>query len=349
MKPDLYNIRSRLQNDVIFVDGLWGSGKSLLAPIISSMDGVEKAQIIEQLDYPLHLYALNRLGFDEACALTSFGIDLISYNTAIGRSINLRWNDWSGLNLNTSGLRYLKRLFRKEGDSVLNAASQHEALLLMPHYLLPAFDVLKSSLAERLKYILVLRHPLLVFTHWHSYLQRFLSPREFTLSVSHEGYKVPWFCAENLPARLGPEASISRTVALMTTAYEILLVQLNTQINKVAYEMPNNLIVLTFDRICYGTPSVLNILSEFLGRNFSPSLQQVLRREKLPRVSQAQGRGFASYGFIPDSTISDAAQKSNTLSMIEESTNVDLYHRFLHMQSQYERLAAQVELHLGCD
>src|SRR5438046_6974013 len=32
-------------NDVIFIDGLWGSGKSVLAPIMSGMRGVEKQKL----------------------------------------------------------------------------------------------------------------------------------------------------------------------------------------------------------------------------------------------------------------------------------------------------------------
>ncbi len=32
-------------NDVVFIDGLWGTGKSLLSPIISGMDRVEKVKI----------------------------------------------------------------------------------------------------------------------------------------------------------------------------------------------------------------------------------------------------------------------------------------------------------------
>jgi hypothetical protein len=308
------------------------------------MHYVEKAQIVEHFDYPLHLYALNRIGFDEACALTSLGTDLISYNTVIGRGINLRWSDWSGLNFNTSGFSYIKRLFRQDGDSVLSASSEQSAFLLMPHYLLPAFDVLQASLSTRLKYILVLRHPLLVFTHWHSYLQRFLSPREFTLSVSYNGSKIPWFCATHLSGCLEAEASIPRTVLLLTSAYNNLLEQLDGRVEYLSSKMPQNILVLTFDQICYESFTVLSSLSQFLGRDYKPILHKVLRREKLPRVSQAQGRGFASYGFNPDSNISDAEQKSNVLSMINASTNSDLYNQFLSMQSRYERISAQLVL-----
>ena len=35
---------SPFTNDVIFIDGLWGSGKSVLSPLIGGMQGVEKSK-----------------------------------------------------------------------------------------------------------------------------------------------------------------------------------------------------------------------------------------------------------------------------------------------------------------
>lgn len=349
MPLELFNQRSHFKNDVIFVDGLWGSGKSLLAPIITSLKDVEKAQFNSQLDYPLQLYALNRIGFDEACALTSLGIDLASYNVAIGRSINMRWDDWSGLNFNTSGLRYIKRLFVKEGDSVLNNYSQRQALLLISHYIFPALDVLHSSLYDRLRYILVLRDPLLAFTHWHSYFQRFLSPREFTLSVSYEKSKIPWFCAEHSLGNTDPVGSIARTVFFLTAAYANLLNLLNQYENSNSLQSSTHCKILTFDQICYETPKVLNTLSDFLGRTYSRSLQQVLIREKLPRLSQAQGRGFSSYGFNDDSRISDDDQKKEVLSLIESSTDSRSYDYFLHICSEYQDFVDKLRPSFGQD
>ena len=37
--------KNTLKNDVIFIDGLWGTGKSIIAPIVGAMDGVEKQKI----------------------------------------------------------------------------------------------------------------------------------------------------------------------------------------------------------------------------------------------------------------------------------------------------------------
>ena len=34
--------KNPFKNDVVFIDGLWGTGKSLIAPIVCAMDGVEK-------------------------------------------------------------------------------------------------------------------------------------------------------------------------------------------------------------------------------------------------------------------------------------------------------------------
>lgn len=343
MTFQLHQPFSQFSNDIIFVDGLWGSGKSMLAPLISSMNGVEKAQIIEHVDYPLHLYAIKRIGFDEACILTRYSIDILSYNTQIGRGINLRWNDWSGLNLNSSGLRYIRRLFLREGDDALQQLfANQKALLLMPHYLFPSLDVLRSSLGKRLKYILVLRHPLFVFTHWHAYLQRFLSPREFTLSIEYRGCKVPWFSHEHLPNDLGDQGSITRTIALLTASYHGLLKSLRSECSDHRAQKPPDLFVVDFQQICYETASVLGLLTNFIGRPYTNSLQTILRTEKLPRSAQARGRGFLSYGFDPESKVSDSDFKAATLAEIQLGVSARLFDHFIGVIEDYEGFLSQL-------
>ena len=40
-----------LKNDIIFIDGLWGTGKSILGPIIGGMQKVEKFKLEHIYEY----------------------------------------------------------------------------------------------------------------------------------------------------------------------------------------------------------------------------------------------------------------------------------------------------------
>ena len=341
MQPKLHQPFSQFQNDIIFVDGLWGSGKSLLVPIIASLRGVQRVQIIEHLDYPLQLFSIKHLGFEEACTLSRYSIDILSYNTQIGRGINLRWNDWSSLNLNTSGFKYIRRLFSKDGDEAMQRLDKSSnALLLMPHYILPSLDVLRSTLGSRLKYMFVLRHPLFVFHHWHTYFQRYLSKREFTLSIDHSGIKVPWFCAGHLPEDIGDFGSETRTITLLTAAYRGLLLTLNTLLAVKRVEDSKDILVVDFEKICYDTELVLKQVSNFTGRVYGNSLRKTLEIERLPRQSQIQGRGLTGYGFDPKLKTSDTLLKSSILNRLESSVPSTAFQEFTNIINNYNSLVS---------
>jgi hypothetical protein len=54
------------KNDIIIVDGLWGTGKSILAPIISGMEGVEKIKAESLYEYMSWLHYLGKIEKDGA-------------------------------------------------------------------------------------------------------------------------------------------------------------------------------------------------------------------------------------------------------------------------------------------
>ena len=41
----------RLCKNIVFIDGMWGTGKSMLGPIIGSFKGVEKQKIDYNFEY----------------------------------------------------------------------------------------------------------------------------------------------------------------------------------------------------------------------------------------------------------------------------------------------------------
>jgi len=333
----------RFSNEIIIIDGLWGSGKSLLSPLVASMKGVEKPQIYEALDYPLQMRALGRIGEEEASTLTRLGVDIISYNTQIGRNINLRWNDWSGLNINRGGLRYARRIFGLEGDAKMNdLLTNRLALLLMTHYVLPSYQTLLSTFGTRLKYILVIRHPVLAFEHWHHYLSRFNSAREFTLSTEYNNEKVPWFCHRFLPEQIGELGSLERTAAFLIAGYRNLTYYLGKNYLSNRDNRHATIFITSFGRICYQTDRTLEELSRFTGRTYNNCISDILRTEKLPRLSEVQGLGYKSYGHKKFSTISDNELVSNKLQMLGSRLPPTLWSDFCTIMEDYQTISSTI-------
>lgn len=182
------------QNDIIFVDGLWGTGKSLIGPIVSGMDRVEKVKIEHIYEHLCIMHHLGKINSDALMWLLKTYADLSQYNNVIGREVNLRWRDESGLANNPNSLKYIKRLFGGDGDQkVADINEQNLALNIMSHMILLVAAPLFEAYGKRLKIVEVLRHPLYMVRHWYAFLQRFDAPRIFTIATQHKEQKVPWF------------------------------------------------------------------------------------------------------------------------------------------------------------
>ena len=108
---------SLLCEKIIFIDGFWGSGKSLLSPIISHIKSLQRVRIDCLFEYISLFYSSGQIDLNSACWLLRSRSNELFYNHLIGRESNLRWSDDIGLsNLSIShSFNLITRLFGHEG------------------------------------------------------------------------------------------------------------------------------------------------------------------------------------------------------------------------------------------
>jgi hypothetical protein len=287
-------------NDIVFIDGLWGTGKSILAPIISSMKGVEKIKAESLYEYMGWLYHLGNIEKDAAVWMMRTYADSAQYHNRIGREINLRWSDDTGLKHVSNKWNYLKRLFGSEGDEkVREINSKNLAFSVMSHMLMLTPDLLIPAYGNRVKVVEMMRHPLYMINHFSSYLDRFESSREFTMAYYHQDVKVPWFVNDWEEAFVQGNI-IERAVLCITKLYP----WLDTQISKARNE-GLQILELSFEEVVFETNLAIEKLNLFMGRKHSGQLNRILNSQKLPRKTIAKGNGHVSYGWqtinIPES------------------------------------------------
>lgn len=285
--------KNSLSSDVIFIDGLWGTGKSLLGPIVSGMSRVERFKIEAIYEYVSWLHHLGKIKSDAAVWMLRAYADCSQYHNLIGREINLRWSDDTGLKNVPNKLKLIQRLFTAEGDlKVTEINNNNLALCAMSHMLMITPELLVPAYGNRIKVIEMVRHPLYMVPHFSSYLARFESPREFTISFYHQGEKVPWF-ANGWEDEYVESNSTERAVLAITRLYPKLAAQI-----KSSREAGLEILDISFEEIAFETMSAMLKLQEFTGRAHNPRLLSILRRQKLPRKRLADGRGNSNYGWI---------------------------------------------------
>jgi hypothetical protein len=281
-----------LKNDVIIIDGISGTGKSLIGPIISGMKGVEKQRQIEAFPMILLLQKSNKISEDACSFIINNTTDFHQYNSLIGREINLRWYDDSGIKNNPNVLRYIKRIFSSnEGSSIVHKInSKNLALNIFTNDVIFADDLLFKNLGDRLKMIQMVRHPLYMIKHWESFYSRYEQTRIFNLSVDYKGNKLPWFIQHDEDYFLSLNHA-ERAIFTIEHLYNRLFKSLDN------HKYKNQILCISFEECCMNIYSILDKLENFLDRSHSRKIDNILKKQKLPRQLLNRGKGLKKYGF----------------------------------------------------
>jgi len=282
---DIQAVRPQeLAKDIVILDGLGGSGKSMIAPILSSLKRGELWLLDHTFEYIATLYECGKIEKDAAISLLKLYADLDLYNLSIGRNVNFRETDDSSAQKNSLLERYEQRLAFSDGDeAVTRIEAQQPILFLMTHFILGFSSILFESFGERLKsFIVSLRHPAWTIESWFNgnWADRIgKDPREFQLCHLHDGDLVPWFA-------LGWEAEYLKSSklekAINVTSF------LDEKGKQVRAELadPEKIMLIPFEKF---TTKPEHYLAEIAGRlntEQTTLTKAVMDRMNVPRIFQ---------------------------------------------------------------
>ena len=329
MNLDLKHFNS-FTNDIIVVDGFWGGGKSVVTSIIGSMDRVEKKKVEHVYEYVCIAHSTGKMNTDAASAFLKIYADLSQYNNLIGREVNLRWSDDSGLRNNPGSLTYLKRLFHPGGDGIADQISERNlALLIASHELISVSDLLYESYGSRLKLVEVVRHPVHLFNNVRDYTAKFERTREFTLSFEVSGVKVPWFAADWADEFVS--SSITDRALLSIARMQSEMFSSIDSIN--AAQKP--LLVLSFENTVLQPEDSIEKLEIFLNRPRTRRTNRVLRQQNLPRKQISAGKATSSFSFTSNSASSEHKTYTEIFKEIEAGGSLSAINEFRSAVNAY--------------
>jgi len=118
-----------IAKNLIFIDGITRNGKSLFVGILPSLDRVEHINVIFLLEQTLPAVSLGILDAQYLKVLMRLHLNELAYNIQIGRNVNFRYTDHTGVINYKDPQVYYKRLSSKEGDTIA------EKLLYSDHFI----------------------------------------------------------------------------------------------------------------------------------------------------------------------------------------------------------------------
>ena len=271
---------------IAFVDGFWGTGKSMLGPVLGSFKNVEKQRLEQIYEYLCLLYRFEKIDTDAAITMMRLYADLAIYNSMISREVNLRVFDDSGLLNNPDKMKYIVRLFYRDGDIVLERIQKSKPILqIMTHIVLPIIDLAFRAFGDRLRVIEIVRHPLYLIENWYNYIDRCgKDPREFTLWVDFKGEALPWFA-------YGWEEKYLESNSMDKVIYSIqwLTHKADEALGTLSKGQREQILIIPFERFVLDPWPFVDAIGASLSTEPTAATKRVLRRQGCPRELVAAG------------------------------------------------------------
>jgi len=179
---------------VVLIDGAWGSGKSLLAPLVSSFVGHAPFRIDQTIEVLTAARSFKKISQDAyRQAVISRTVES-HFNNLVGREINLRISDDSAFQHSLGWVKSCSLLFGPSHERIWRLSMERgDAFVQLTHLLGLNLDLPLEVFKERIKVISVRRNPVFMVKHWESFLLNFDRSRELTPSFRHSGVRVPFF------------------------------------------------------------------------------------------------------------------------------------------------------------
>ena len=317
--------------NVVLLDGLTGTGKTMIMRILDTYSSVTPPKFNYQLEQILIGINIGEIGKDFGMQLLQLLLDQIQYDLAIGREINLRPRDLSSVLSSTKRFVYLSNLLKSDGSSVKERIlKKNQDLLLVTHQLLDAATTINCIPGKTLTHILCVRHPYFLVAHWESYIpMQGKSPTDFQLINGI----TPWFIKEFKDVY----ASLNTKERAMCSIIEAT----NKSLDFIE-QGTSNLLVFDFEKFVLNPNRYLELLSEALPSPDNRRLKKVLRAEKLPRSHISDSVVRAIYKRYGSETLSTKHQHNEDYKIMRERSKLDvdlgIYNAFEVMAKRYESM-----------
>ena len=284
--------KKQLAEKIVIVDGQPGCGKTMLSPIIASMERVELLSYAFEVEFICRLLKLNKINSDAAIAMVRMLVDHKLYQTMMGRDTNFRYSDLSSVFQDSNPWRYFKRIFQKGDLSIPEKIKKQRPLLnLTTHDLLGSSDPIMSAFGGRVLFIEIVRHPLYMVNQQKLNMDRLVNnKRDIQINIEHEGHQLPYFA-------YGWEDKFLNCNSMEKAVYCIEKTTQNSNLKRDIWKNNKKLAILTipFEKFVVEPWPYMKEIEKHLGTAVGKKTNKVMRKNNVPRVIISDGPALDIY------------------------------------------------------
>ena len=292
-------VKESFLKDLVVVTGAPTSGKSMLAPIVSSLDRAENFKMSILLEHLGTLHHLGKISEESLVFLSRYIVDFMLYDNMIGRDLNFRFGDETSIWNTTDPEKYFERLLSERGEFIMQEIEEKHPLLIVA--LSNAFWHAKEWFRgfPFMKMVYIGRHPVDTVYSWYNHrygeeVKQDHQAKGASLTYGSETYnsKINQVLLTQVDERIVPYYALewadkhAELSEMDRVIYMIKCIRDNyaKALDSLSEEEKKKVLFLTFNETVSETESVLDKMCSFLETKATPYTSFVLKRENCPRV-----------------------------------------------------------------
>ena len=272
--------KGELAKKILITDGLPGCGKTMLSPILSSLEKVEMYYFAFEVEFISRLFHFREIKKRSAISLIRMLTDYKLYNSMMSREINLRHKDLSSVTRHHNYKEYLNRLKSTGNHLVPKIIEKKKPILhLTTHDLLNYSKIVVEALAPRLTYVELIRHPVdIVNQQIYIMNDHFNNPRSIQIEFEYKKLPLPYW-SNSWKNKFLKLNNVDRAIFNIFTMY-------NENIRnrkKIKNLLGKNYICVSFEKFTIDPMTILKKISKSLKNRITKATMQEMRIQKIPR------------------------------------------------------------------
>ncbi|MBC8489390.1 MAG: sulfotransferase domain-containing protein [Bacteroidetes bacterium] len=281
--PIRYNVfRENYVKNMVMVTGMTQSGKSLVGPVVCSLEKAENYRTDFVLEQIPMLHNIGMINEDAAIFILRYGLDLMQYDNMLGRNTNFRYSDFSSIWFTKDPSLFYKRLAMDEGKSVFERIEKENPLFVLNFHngVMHAKLLLKSFPGQKILH--VVRNPVDLAYSWlnkgYGKMETYEVPRIRVLTYRYEGHILPYYAKgfEDEYLELGEMDRVIRLIHMLHSRHKDSFGMLE---DREKAQIKN----IYFDEFAENTNDNLAEICDFINSSTTLYTPIVLDREKVPR------------------------------------------------------------------
>lgn len=275
--PKLY--KKNYFDNVVVVTGSLNSGKSMVAPIVSSLKKVEHLRKLIEIDQILHLTNLKKIKRETAVFLVRHYLDKSFYEQLIGRNINFRIGDETSVFTSKNPGELIDRIFTKRGEHLIQKHKKNKTIFCMDTHDGMMLYPIWRDVNRKYKFINIFRNPIENVNGCYNVGQGKIEKIIFNELIMFKKNKniFPLYY-------LDKHKNYPKTNPMDRVIEEVLFCLKNEYANYKKYKNDKNCIFFENEDFAVNTEKNVKKICKFLKTDKSKFTKKIMNRERCPRI-----------------------------------------------------------------